>query len=74
MPGPGTYENVLALNGTGHYPSTYAPNTLTRRMVETKLAVTVNANPGPGAYTAPSDFGIYVSSRFLGKLRPSKRH
>lgn len=68
-PGPGTYENVLAMNATGTYPTTYVSNTLTRRIVETKLPASSNANPGPGTYTAPSDFGIYVSSKFLKKIR-----
>lgn len=71
MPGPGAYENVLAMNSTGRYPTTHVPRTLTRRIVDTKLPATVNttATPGPGAYTSPSDFGIYVSARYLAKLR-----
>lgn len=74
QPGPGTYENVLAINSAGSYPATYVPNTLTRRIVETKLPVAVNANPGPGTYRLPSDFGIYVSSRYLKEVRsPSKK-
>lgn len=71
VPGPGAYENVLAMNSTGRYPATYVPQTLTRRIVDTKLPAAVNTTvtPGPGHYTAPSDFGIYVSARFLTKLR-----
>jgi len=74
QPGPGTYENILALNSAGIYPATYVPNTLTRRFVETKLPMSVNANPGPGTYRLPSDFGLYISSRFLKEVRsPSKK-
>lgn len=68
-PGPGTYENQLAINPAGRYPSTHVPNISTVRIRETRDPVQTNALPGPGTYFTPSDFGIYVSSRFLKELQ-----
>lgn len=70
-PGPGSYENVLALNTAGRYPATYVPNTATRRITDIHTPTQSLNVPGPGAYQAPSDFGIYISSRFLRELKES---
>ncbi len=64
-PGPATYNNVLAINSTGRYPTTYVPTTLTRRLKESADPTPRPGGPGPGSYQSPSDFGIYISSRFL---------
>lgn len=69
QPGPGTYENVLAINLNGRYPTTYVPNTSTLRIKKTSCIQKENQNPGPGHYKTPSDFGIYVSSKFLAETK-----
>ena len=65
-PPPGTYDNVLAINSHGHYPTTYVPNVLCSTFKSRIELQKVNDNPGPGYYQNPSDFGIYVSAKVLG--------
>lgn len=45
----------------------------TLRIRDTKDAAQANNIPGPGTYLAPSDFGIYISSRFLRDLQKPAR-
>lgn len=64
-PGPGTYENCLAINQNGRYVSSYIPSVQTPSFKITREHTKINYNPGPGYYPGPSDFGIYCSSKFL---------
>lgn len=64
-PGPGTYENCLAINQNGRYVSSYIPSVQTPSFKITREYTKINYNPGPGYYPRPSDFGIYCSSKFL---------
>ena len=68
-PGPGTYDNPLAINSQGLYPTTYVPNVITNAFVYRRDKLRINNVPGPGNYQSPSDFGIYASSKHFHNLK-----
>ena len=65
-PGPGAYQPPSAIVGDSHYIVSKHEGTGRRAFSVDKkiskfdqLAKTFIANPGPGSYRSPSDFGNY---------------
>lgn len=71
--GPGAYDASKSFFTTEMCNVSQFPNipshSFSRKVLQTSCEVT----PGPGAYTAMSDFGIYISSKANGARRRSRQ-
>ena len=67
IPGPGNYENSVAMPATGSYPHSEFQNSKASRMnTGQRFRPTKNFGPGPGAYTESGNVGkgVHTCSNF----------